>query len=50
MWLTVKLLREKLAGLSFKQGILLAFVIGFVVRLIPELLSFPYPIGWDTIY
>jgi hypothetical protein len=32
------------------KGILLALVVGFVVRLIPELLSFPYPIGWDTIY
>ncbi len=29
---------------------MLAFAVGFVVRLIPELLSFPYPIGWDTIY
>ena len=36
--------------LNHKQGILLAFAIGFVVRLIPELLSYPYPIGWDTIY
>ena len=44
------MLKEKLASLSYKQGILLAFVIGFGVRLIPELLSFPYPIGWDTIY
>lgn len=40
----------KFSNLSYKQGILLAFVVGFVVRLIPELLSFPYPIGWDTIY
>jgi hypothetical protein len=40
----------KLQNLSYTQGFILAFTIGFVVRLIPELLSFPYPIGWDTIY
>ncbi|MCW4021668.1 MAG: hypothetical protein NWF02_00690, partial [Candidatus Bathyarchaeota archaeon] len=40
----------KFRDLSYTQGIILAFVVGFVVRLIPELLSFPYPIGWDTIY
>jgi len=44
------MLREKIASLSYRQGILLAFAIGFVVRLIPEMLSYPYPIGWDTIY
>jgi hypothetical protein len=44
------MIRERLSGLSYRQGILLAFVVGFVVRLVPELLSFPYPIGWDTIY
>ncbi|WNZ29532.1 MAG: hypothetical protein IAX21_01280 [Candidatus Bathyarchaeota archaeon] len=40
----------KLQNLSYRQGILLAFIVGFIVRLIPELLSFPHPIGWDTIY
>jgi hypothetical protein len=40
----------KLQNLSYTQGFILAFTIGFVIRLIPELLSFPYPIGWDTIY
>ena len=40
----------KLQNLSYNKGFVLAFAIGFVVRLIPELLSFPYPIGWDTIY
>ena len=40
----------KLQNLSYSKGFILAFAIGFVVRLIPELLSFPYPIGWDTIY
>jgi len=40
----------KLQNLSYSKGFILAFAIGFVVRLIPELLSYPYPIGWDTIY
>ncbi|MDG6223010.1 MAG: hypothetical protein QCH99_07115 [Candidatus Bathyarchaeota archaeon] len=40
----------KLQNLSYRQGILLAFIVGFIVSLIPELLSFPHPIGWDTIY
>jgi hypothetical protein len=40
----------KLQNLSYTQGFILAFTIGFVARLIPELLSFPYPIGWDTVY
>ncbi len=40
----------KLQNLSYTKGVILAFTIGFVVRLIPELLSFPNPIGWDTIY
>lgn len=31
-------------------GFLMAFVFGFVVRAIPEILSYPYPIGFDTIY
>jgi hypothetical protein len=40
----------KLQNLSYNKGFILAFTLGFVVRLVPELLSFPYPIGWDTIY
>ncbi|MCW4015253.1 MAG: hypothetical protein NWF06_02685 [Candidatus Bathyarchaeota archaeon] len=40
----------KLQNLSYTKGFMLAFTLGFVVRLIPELLSFPNPIGWDTIY
>ena len=39
-----------LQNLTYTKGFILAFTIGFVVRLIPELLSFPYPIGWDTVY
>ena len=41
---------KKIEGIGYAKGFLLAFIIGFVVRLIPELLSYPYPIGWDTIY
>ncbi|MDG6223246.1 MAG: hypothetical protein QCH99_08300 [Candidatus Bathyarchaeota archaeon] len=43
-------IEEKLDQLGHKKVILIAFLVGFVVRLIPEILSFPYPIGWDTIY
>ena len=35
---------------SPRTGLLIAFVVGVVVRAIPELLSYPYPIGFDTIY
>jgi len=35
---------------SPRTGLLIAFVFGVVVRMIPELLSYPYPIGFDTIY
>ncbi|MGB9135607.1 MAG: hypothetical protein WCC63_08540, partial [Candidatus Bathyarchaeia archaeon] len=31
-------------------GLLVAFVFGVAVRAIPELLSYPHPIGFDTIY
>ena len=43
-------LEEKLDTLGYARGLSLAFILGFIVRLIPELISFPYPIGWDTIY
>jgi hypothetical protein len=39
-----------IANLNPRKGFLLSFALGFVIRLIPELLSFPYPIGFDTIY
>jgi len=39
-----------LENISFRKGFLLAFVLGFMIRLIPEVLSYPYPIGFDTIY
>ena len=43
-------LETKIDLIGFHKGCALAFVIGFVIRLIPELISYPYPIGWDTIY
>jgi len=33
-----------------RRAFFLSFIFGFVVRLIPEVLSFPYPIGYDPIY
>ena len=36
--------------MSFKKGLLLSFILGFIIRLIPEILSYPDPIGFDTIY
>lgn len=35
---------------SLRTGLLLAFALGVLVRAIPEVLSYPYPIGFDTIY
>lgn len=35
---------------SRRVGLLIAFAFGVVVRMVPELLSYPYPIGFDTIY
>ena len=35
--------------LSFRKGLFFSFVLGFVVRLIPEILAYPYPIGYDTV-
>jgi hypothetical protein len=36
--------------LDHRRGLVLSFVFGFVLRLIPEVLSYPYPIGFDTIH
>ncbi len=33
-----------------RKGILLSFILGFTIRLVPEILSYPYPIGFDTVY
>ncbi len=43
-------LRSSLRTIDFKKGLILAFLVGFAIRLIPEVLSFPYPIGFDTVY
>jgi len=43
-------LRILTTDLSDRKGFLFSFVLGFVVRLIPEVLSYPYPIGFDTVY
>ncbi len=36
--------------MSQRRGLLLSFLVGFAVRLIPELLAYPYPIGYDTVH
>ena len=35
---------------SDRRAFIFSFVLGFVIRLIPELLSYPNPIGFDTVY
>jgi hypothetical protein len=35
---------------SLGAGLLLAFGVGWAVRLLPELLAYPYAIGFDTVY
>jgi len=32
------------------KALSLAFFVGFVIRLVPEVLSYPHPIGFDTVY
>jgi len=32
-----------------KRAVVLSFALGFIVRLIPEILAYPYPIGYDTV-
>ena len=36
--------------ISYRKGLLLSLSLGFAVRLIPEILSYPYPIGYDTVH
>ncbi len=43
-------LRTQAANLSDRKAVLLSFALGFVVRLIPEVLSYPYPVGFDTVH
>ena len=42
-------LRVSLQNIGYSKGLVLSFVLGFTVRMIPEILSFPHPIGFDTI-
>jgi len=39
-----------LLNIGHRKAFLLLFMLGFIVRLIPEVLSYPYPIGFDTVY
>jgi len=39
-----------LGNIGYGKGLLFCFFLGFAVRLIPEVLSFPHPIGFDTVY
>ena len=32
------------------QTLIGLFILGFIVRLIPEILAYPYPISWDMIH
>ncbi len=33
-----------------RKGVFLSFILGFTIRLVPEILSYPYPIGFDTVF
>ncbi|RLI46844.1 hypothetical protein DRO69_02220 [Candidatus Bathyarchaeota archaeon] len=37
-------------NVNHRKGLFLSFIFGFVTRLIPEVLSYRYPIGFDTVY
>jgi len=43
-------LKRFVANLGDRRAFILSFVLGFIIRLIPELLSYPNPIGFDTVY
>jgi len=36
--------------MSARRALMFSFSLGFLVRLIPEVLAFPYPVGWDIVY
>jgi len=36
--------------LSWRGAFLFTFVFGFIVRVIPEILAFPFPLGFDSVY
>ena len=37
-------------NVGYRKGFIVSFVFGFLVRLVPEILSFPHPIGFDTVF
>lgn len=39
----------KIKRLLIKQFIVTAFIIAFILRLLPEIYTWPLPIGWDTV-
>ena len=41
---------RKLLNRKFIKEPFICFATGLIIRLIPELLAFPYPIGFDTVY
>jgi len=43
-------LKRFVTDFSDKSTFILSFVLGFIIRSIPEVLSYPYPIGFDTVY
>src|SRR3990170_1106644 len=43
-------LQKLVVNLNYQKGLILSFIFGFIIRLIPEVLSYPYPIGYDTVY
>ncbi len=36
--------------ISATKALMFSFMLGFILRLIPEVLAFPYPISWDMIH
>jgi hypothetical protein len=47
---SVKGLDHFVSGMTISKGLLVCFAVGFVARLIPELLALSSPIGFDTVY
>lgn len=39
-----------IVGVSAKKALMISFVLGFILRSIPEVLTFPYPISWDMLH
>jgi hypothetical protein len=47
---SVKGLSRFVSSMTISKGLLVCFAVGFVVRLVPELLALSSPIGFDTVY